>query len=245
MFRNVCNIWIRCQSFIVRPNPHCYFIIKYRICQRKHQFLIENRIWIRLAFCWKYTSVYSSWNEWIPWALLTYCDIFSLADNYRHLIVFRNQSRLINHCYSLSSFKTFYLLNPLFFIFFIILFFILNIIIFWRMSRGFLSRTNDKARNLKIPLNLIRIIGMKTANPSLIKLMIQSSVQSGQANAILADKLIQKELVVIVQFNNHFKCFQLVIIHENLTEGQRLCPQSRILLIFFLSLLNLICHFYF
>lgn len=190
MFRNVCNVGIRCQSFIVRPDPHSDFIIKYRISQRKQQFLIEYRIWICLTFCGKNTSVYSSWNEWIPWALLALCDIFSFTDNNSHLIVFRNHNWLINHCDSLSSFKTFYLFDPLFLIFFIILLFVLNIIFLWWMCRRFFSWANDKAWNLQIPLNLIRIFGMETADPCLIEFVIQSSVQSRQSNAILADKLI-------------------------------------------------------
>ena len=140
--------------------------------------MIENWVWVGLKPGGEHASVYSSWYEWIPRSLLAQCDILSLTDNNRHLIVFRNYNWLINNCYALGSFKTFYFFNPFLFVFFIVLFIILNIIIFWRMSRRFFSWANNEAWNLQISLYLIGLFRVKTANPSLIELMIQSSMQS-------------------------------------------------------------------
>ena len=82
---------------------------------------------------------------------------------------------------------------------------------------------------------------MEHSDPLLIELVIQIPIQCGEANTILANELILENWVVIIKLKDQFEGFKFILIHVNACECNRLVPDCRVLLIFLLGLLNLVC----
>ena len=85
---------------------------------------------------------------------------------------------------------------------------------------------HDEAGHLKVALGFVGLVGVEESQPDLVELMIEVSIERRKTNAMVSNEFICRQGIVVKGLNDELHSLQLVLVHEELAEGETLVPDN-------------------